>query len=83
MLYQRGSDDNSPSQKKTIFLVRLMVIVTTAYFIVFSPSTGKGWEIYGYIFITVYLMTNLIVAYIPEKFFYDDKIFYGFIFPDI
>ena len=69
-------------RKKTIFLVRLMVIVTTAYFIIFSPSTGKGWEIYGYIFIAVYLLTNLIVAYIPEKFFYDDKIFYGFILSD-
>jgi PAS domain S-box-containing protein len=70
------------SRKKTIFLVRLMVIITTAYFIIFSPSAGKGWEIYGYIFITVYLLTNLIVAYIPEKFFYDDKIFYGFILSD-
>ena len=70
------------SRKKTIFLVRLMVIVTTAYFIIFSPSAGKGLEIYGYIFITVYLLTNLIVAYIPEKFFYDDKIFYGFILSD-
>jgi PAS domain S-box-containing protein len=69
-------------RKKTIFLVRLMVIITTAYFIVFSPSTGKGLEIYGYIFITIYLLTNLIVAYIPEKFFYDDKIFYGFILSD-
>jgi PAS domain S-box-containing protein len=69
-------------RKKTIFLVRLMVIVTTAYFIIFSPSAGKGVEIYGYIFITVYLLTNLIVAYIPEKFFYDDKIFYGFILSD-
>jgi len=69
-------------RKKTVFLVRLMVIITTAYFIVFSPSTGKGLEIYGYIFITIYLLTNLIVAYIPEKFFYDDKIFYGFILCD-
>jgi PAS domain S-box-containing protein len=69
-------------RKKTIFLVRLMVIITTAYFIVFSPSMGRGWEIYGYIFITTYLLTNLIVAYIPEKFFYDDKIFYGFILSD-
>ncbi len=69
-------------RKKTIFLVRLMVIITTAYFIVFSPSMGKGLEIYGYIFITFYLLTNLIVAYIPEKFFYDDKIFYGFILSD-
>jgi PAS domain S-box-containing protein len=70
------------SRKKTIFLVRLMVIITTAYFIIISPSAGKGLEIYGYIFIAAYLLTNLIVAYIPEKFFYDDKIFYGFILSD-
>ncbi len=70
------------SRKKTIFLVRLMVIITTGYFILFSPSAGRGMEIYGYIFITVYLLTNLIVACIPEKSFYDDKIFYGFILCD-
>ena len=69
-------------RKKIIFLVRLAVIITTAYFILFSPSASKGWEIYGYIFIAFYLLTNLIVAYIPEKYFYDDKIFYGFILSD-
>ena len=70
------------SRKKTIFLIRLIVIITTSYFITFSPSAGKGWEIYGYIFIAFYLLTNLVVAYIPEKYFYDDKIFYGFILSD-
>jgi len=69
-------------RKKTIFLVRLMVIITSAYFIIFSPSAGRELEIYAYIFIAFYLMTNLIVAYIPEKYFYDDKIFYGFILCD-
>jgi len=69
-------------RKKTIFLVRLMVIITSAYFIIFSPAAGRELEIYAYIFIAFYLMTNLIVAYIPEKYFYDDKIFYGFILCD-
>ena len=69
-------------RKKTIFLVRLMVIITTAYFIIFSPSTGRELETYAYIFIAFYLMTNLIVAFIPEKYFYDDKIFYGFVLSD-
>ncbi len=69
-------------RKKTIFLVRLMVIITSAYFIIFSPSAGRELEIYAYIFIAFYLMTNLIVAYIPEKYFYDDKIFYGFVLCD-
>ena len=70
------------SRKRTIFLVRLMVIITTGYFILFSPSSGREMETCGYIFIAVYLLTNLIVAYIPEKSFYDDKIFYGFILCD-
>jgi PAS domain S-box-containing protein len=82
MLSQRGIMATRISRKKTIFLVRLMVIITSAYFILFSPSTGKDWEIYGYIFIACYLLTNLLVAYIPEKYFFDDKIFYGFILFD-
>jgi PAS domain S-box-containing protein len=69
-------------RKNIIFLVRLVVIITTAYFILFSPSAGKEWENYGYAFIAFYLMTNLIVSQIPEKYFYDDKIFYGFILCD-
>lgn len=72
----------SLTRKKTVFLVRLAVIVITSYFIILSPSTGKEWENYGYIFIAVYLLTNLIVAYIPDKYFYDDKIFYGFVLSD-
>lgn len=70
------------TRKKTVFLVRLAVIVITSYFIILSPSTGKQWENYGYVFIAAYLLTNLIVAYIPDKYFYDDKIFYGFILSD-
>jgi len=69
-------------RKKIIFLVRLMVIITTAYFILFSPPASRGLATYGYIFIAFYLLTNLIVAYIPEKYFRDDKIFYGFILCD-
>jgi len=58
-----------------------MVIITTAYFILFSTA-NRDLEIYGYIFIAFYLLTNLIVAYIPEKYFHDDKIFYGFVLFD-
>jgi len=69
-------------RKKIIFLVRLAVIITTAYFIIFSPSASKECETCGYIFIAVYLLTNLIVAHIPEKYFYDDKFFYGLVLCD-
>lgn len=69
-------------RKKIIFLVRLAVIITTAYFILFSPSASKECETCGYIFIAFYLLTNLIVARIPEKYFYNDKLFYGLILCD-
>lgn len=69
-------------RKKIIFLVRLAVIITTAYFILFSPSASRECETCGYIFIAVYLLTNLIVAHIPEKYFYDDKLFYGLVLCD-
>jgi len=82
LLYLRSIMTYPIPRKKTIFLVRLMVIITSAYFIIFSPAAGRELEIYAYIFIAFYLMTNLIVAYIPEKYFYDDKIFYGFILCD-
>ncbi|MBN1662724.1 MAG: PAS domain S-box protein [Deltaproteobacteria bacterium] len=65
-----------------IFIVRLVVIITTAYFILFSPSASGEKTAYGYVFIALYLLTNLIVAYIPEKYFYEDKIFYGIILGD-
>ncbi|OGP89384.1 MAG: hypothetical protein A2031_09515 [Deltaproteobacteria bacterium RBG_19FT_COMBO_43_11] len=69
-------------RKKIIFLVRLAVIITTSYFILFSPSASIESKTYGYIFIAVYLLTNLIVAHIPEKYFYDDKLFYGLVLSD-
>ena len=69
-------------RKNIIFLVRLMVIITTAYFILFSPSANTEWKNYGYAFIAFYLLTNLIVSQIPEKYFYDDNIFFGFILCD-
>jgi hypothetical protein len=82
MLYQRGSDGNSDSQKKNYFSCspdghyydRLFY----SFFTIHQQRMGNLW-IY---FHCLYLLTNLIVAYIPEKYFYDDKIFYGFILSD-
>lgn len=70
------------SRKKSIFLIRMVVIITTAYFILFTPAANKQIENWGYLFIICYMLTNLLVARIPEKFFYDDKIFFGFILCD-
>ncbi|MDA3896673.1 MAG: ATP-binding protein [Desulfobacteraceae bacterium] len=70
------------SRKQMIFLIRLVVIITTAYFIIFTPSSNKQFENFGYFFIAVYLFTNLIVAFMPKKIFYDPKIFYGLVLCD-
>ena len=70
------------SRKKSIFFIRMIVIITTAYFILFTPAANKQLENWGYLFIVFYMLTNLLVARIPEKFFYDDKIFYGFLLSD-
>jgi len=70
------------SRKRIIFLVRLTVILTTVYFMLFPPSGGQGLQTWGYLFIVFYLLTNLVVAYIPDRYFYDDRIFYGFILCD-
>jgi PAS domain S-box-containing protein len=79
----RGSVMTTPFPRKNIiFLVRLAVIITTAYFILFSPSASKECKACGYAFIAFYLLTNLIVAHIPEKYFYDDKLFYGLVLCD-
>jgi len=70
------------SRKKIIFLIRMVVIITASYFILFTPSADNEPEVYKHIFISLYLLTNLVVAYIPEKYFYDERVFYGIILSD-
>ncbi len=67
------------SRKKMIFIIRLLVIITTAYFIIF---TGDEPSSVGYLFIVAYLLTNLIVFWLPERFFYEGRFFYALILCD-
>ncbi len=62
-------------------MIRLLVIITTAYFILFTQpgSEPKTW---AYIFIAAYLATNLMVAAAPDRLFYEDRIFYALILCD-
>lgn len=69
------------SRKQMIFLIRLMVIVVTAYVMLFTPETGTFRTI-GYVYIAFYLFTNLVVAYIPERYFHQTRIFSFFVFFD-
>lgn len=69
------------SRKKMIFTIRLLVIITTAYFIIFTPATSR-FETLGLLFIALYLFTNLVVAGLPEELFYKDKVFHSLILID-
>ncbi|MDZ7832386.1 MAG: ATP-binding protein [Desulfobacterales bacterium] len=73
--------DGPFSRKRMVLIIRLLVIIITAYVIVFTPASPdvKNW---GYIFIAFYLFTNLVVAAVPETFFFDDRVFYFIIFFD-
>lgn len=69
------------SRKQVVFIIRLMVIIVTAYVIVFTPGANlhRHW---GYGFIAFYLFTNLVVAYLPQRFFDQEPIFYVFVLFD-
>ena len=69
------------SRKRMVLIIRLLVIIITAYVIVFTPAS-PDFKIWGYIFIAFYLFTNLVVAAVPETFFFDDRVFYFIIFFD-
>jgi PAS domain S-box-containing protein len=64
------------SRKRIIYIIRLLVVIVLAYFIVFSPVDGAKYA--GYAFIAFYLATCLLVFYIPESYFYEGPLFYGF-----
>jgi len=69
------------SRKRMVFIIRLLVIIITAYVIIFTPA-AQDLRIMGYVFIAFYLFTNLVVAAVPEAFFFDDRVFYFIIFFD-
>lgn len=68
------------SRKKIIYVLRLVVAIVLAYFILFSPVNGMEYAGYG--FIAFYLATCLAVYYIPERWFYDERLLYFLILFD-
>ncbi len=68
-------------RKKTIFLIRLTVIIIICYFTVLGPIKDKA-AFWSYIFIAFYLSTNLLLPYIPDRFFLNRQIFYPLVFFD-
>lgn len=67
--------DSALSRKRMIYIIRLMITIVLAYFIIFSPAAGIQYA--GYAFIAFYLATCLAVYYIPETFFHEGRLFYG------
>jgi len=65
--------------KKQILPVQLVVTIIISYLTIFGPSTGK-WVVGSYIFIAIFFSTNLLLSYIPNRYYYDKKIFYTLIF---
>ncbi|MBC2715713.1 MAG: PAS domain S-box protein [Desulfobacteraceae bacterium] len=63
------------SRKKSLFLIRLLVIIVMAYVMIFTPSSQLIQSL-SYVFIAFYLFTNLVMAAIPSKHFSDVRIYY-------
>jgi len=67
--------------KKQILPVQLMVTIIISYLTIYGPAKGK-WVIGSYIFIAIFFSSNLLLSYIPIKYYYDKKIFYILFFFD-
>ncbi|MDX2440212.1 MAG: hypothetical protein QNK40_06630, partial [Desulfobacterales bacterium] len=67
--------------KKQILPVQLVVTIIISYLTIFGPSTGK-WVVGSYIFIAIFFSTNLLLSHIPNRYYYDKKIFYTLILFD-
>ena len=69
------------SRKRMIFTIRLLVIIITAYMMLFTPS-GSESMFSKALFIAFYLSTDLVVAALPERFFASLVIFYPLVIVD-
>lgn len=69
------------TRKQMVFIIRLLVIITIAYVIVFTPSRGAS-QYPGFAFIAFYFFTNLVLYRVPEQYFESGRIFFFFVFFD-
>ncbi|NOY68580.1 MAG: hypothetical protein GXP53_03685 [Deltaproteobacteria bacterium] len=63
------------ARKRMIFTIRLLLIIITAYVMLFTPS-GREHLVLKAFFIAFYLASDLIVAALPERFFSNFRLFY-------
>ncbi len=69
------------SRKQLVLIFRLLIIIVIACVVVFTPA-GRASELRGYGFAAFYLLTNLVMAGLPRKYFEKPAIFYFFVFFD-
>ncbi|MEW6080047.1 MAG: response regulator [Thermodesulfobacteriota bacterium] len=69
------------NRKRLVFFSRLLVIITIAYIMVLAPA-GDNFRLWGYGFIAFYLATNLIIHYLPDRFFSHPAVFYCIVLVD-
>ncbi|MFP4194568.1 MAG: ATP-binding protein [Desulfobacterales bacterium] len=69
------------TRKQMVFIIRLLVIITIAYVIIFTPAKGAS-RYPGYAFIAFYFFTNLLIYRVPDTRFESSGIFYFFVFFD-
>jgi PAS domain S-box-containing protein len=69
------------NRKRLVFLSRLLVIITISYIILLGPGRSS-LQFWGYAFIAFYLATNLIVYYLPDKFFSSPALYYCIVLVD-
>ncbi len=67
--------------KKQIFRIQLMVTIIISYLTIYGSTEGK-LAIWSYIFIVFYLSTNLLIHYVPDRYYLNKTIFHVLIFFD-
>lgn len=69
------------TRKKIIFVVRMLVLISMAAAIVFNPEqVSYGFS--AFLFAVFYLLSNFVIAAIPEKYFENNQGFYIYVFFD-
>jgi len=67
--------------KKKILSLRWAVIIATSYLILFGRGKIAHIDL-GHLFILVYILSNLLLTFIPTKWFSNPKVFYSLVLMD-
>jgi PAS domain S-box-containing protein len=65
----------NPDRKRTILTLRWAVIILTSYLIVFGKGRITAPDL-GHFFILIYILSNLILIFLPKTWFSNPKFFY-------